>query len=76
MKRLNSKGSNWTEWQGVLVIDEIASIVREACAQSTNIFGYGIWTHHITQVVKNGKRLAELFGADQEIVEIAALLHD
>ncbi len=58
------------------VIDEIATIVREACARDTNIFGYGIWTHHITQVVKNGKRLAELFGADQEIVEIAALLHD
>ena len=39
-------------------------------------FGYGIWTHHITQVVENGKRLARLFGADAEIVEIAALLHD
>jgi uncharacterized protein len=58
------------------VIDEIANIVQEACAQDTNVFGYGIWTHHITEVVKNGKRLAELFGADQEIVELAALLHD
>lgn len=55
---------------------EIERIVREACARETNIFGYGIWTHHITQVVKNAKRLAALFNADPEIVEIAALLHD
>ncbi len=58
------------------MLAKIAGIVEEACAKETNIFGYGIWTHHITQVVKNGKRLAEMFGADPEIVEIAALLHD
>ena len=58
------------------MITEIARIVKEACAKETNIFGYGIWTHHITQVVKNGDRLAEMFGADLEIVELAALLHD
>jgi len=58
------------------VITEIARIVEEACAQETNLFGYGIWTHHITQVVKHGKRLAPLFKADPEIVELAALLHD
>lgn len=58
------------------VISEIKRLVEQACAQETNAFGYGIWTHHITQVVKNGKRLADLFEADPEIVEIAALLHD
>lgn len=58
------------------MIKEIERIVREACAKETNIFGYGIWTHHITQVVKNGRRLAPIFNADPEIVEIAALLHD
>jgi uncharacterized protein len=58
------------------VINEIAAIVEAACANETNIFGYGIWTHHISQVARNGVRLAELFGADPEIVEIAALLHD
>ena len=57
-------------------IQELEKLVREACAKETNIFGYGIWTHHITQVVKNGKQLAPLFGANPEIVEIAALLHD
>lgn len=58
------------------MVEEIERIVREACAKETNIFGYGIWTHHITQVAKNGKRLAPVFNADAEIVEIAALLHD
>ncbi len=58
------------------MIKKIGDIVREACAKETNIFGYGIWTHHITQVVENGKQLARLFNADAEVVEIAALLHD
>jgi hypothetical protein len=58
------------------MIKKIEEIVEQACAQDTNIFGYGIWTHHITQVAKNGKQLANLFKADEEIVEIAALLHD
>lgn len=57
-------------------IQEIERIVESACAQETNIFGYGIWTHHITKVVENGKQLAPLFGASEEIVTISALLHD
>ncbi len=55
---------------------EIEKIVEEACKAHTNVFGYGIWTHHILQVVKIGKKLAGRFDADPEIVEIAALLHD
>jgi uncharacterized protein len=58
------------------MISEIEHIVEEACTRETNIFGYGIWTHHITLVAQNAKRLARLFNADPEIVEIAALLHD
>jgi uncharacterized protein len=62
------------EHQGIIA--EIARIVQDACAQESNVFGYGIWTHHITGVVAHGKRLAEMWGADPELVEIAALLHD
>ena len=58
------------------MIAEIAEIVEQACAEETNVFGYGIWTHHISQVARNAKCLAGMFGADPEIVEIAALLHD
>jgi uncharacterized protein len=58
------------------VIKEVEQIVEKACSRDTNVFGYGIWIHHILHVVKIGKKLAEQFGADPEIVEIAALLHD
>ena len=58
------------------VKNRIEQIVEQACAADTNIFGYGIWTHHILQVVQNAKRLAPRFDADPEIVEFAALLHD
>lgn len=58
------------------IIKQIAAIVEKACAQESNIFGYNIWTHHIVRVAALGKELCPLFGADPEIVEIAALLHD
>ncbi|MCP3960950.1 MAG: HD domain-containing protein [bacterium] len=58
------------------MIGDIRTIVERACAAETNVFGYGIWTHHITKVAEHARRLAPLFGADPEIVEIAALLHD
>ena len=57
-------------------ISVIERIVETACANDSNIFGYGIWTHHIKEVVGNARRLAVQFGADPEVVEIAALLHD
>jgi uncharacterized protein len=58
------------------IIEQVSRIVEDACLGENNIFGYGIWTHHIKQVVRIGKDLAEIFNADPEIVEIAALLHD
>ena len=58
------------------MIHDIERMVEQVCKQETNIFGYTIWTHHITHVVQNAKQLARLLGADLEIVEIAALLHD
>lgn len=58
------------------MIDVIARIVEDACRKETNYFGYRIWTDHIVHVVNYAKLLAERSGADVEIVEIAALLHD
>ena len=58
------------------MIHDIERMVEQVCKQETNIFGYTIWTHHIVPVVQNAKQLAKLLGADLEIVEIAALLHD
>ena len=58
------------------MIEEIAKIVEDACKKETNYFGYGIWTHHILNVVKYAKLMAKKLNADIEIVEIASLLHD
>jgi uncharacterized protein len=58
------------------LIKSISNIVEEAYKKETNVFGYGGWTNHVTSVVKYAKLMAETLGADSEIVEIAALLHD
>lgn len=59
-----------------LLVNCIKYIVEEQCKSKNNIFGYEIWTYHITVVVKYSKLLADILEADKEIVEIAALLHD
>jgi uncharacterized protein len=58
------------------IIEKIEQLVENACRSDKNIFGYGIWTHHIKFVSDKAKELAFTFNADPEIVEIAALLHD
>jgi putative nucleotidyltransferase with HDIG domain len=58
------------------MIENISKIVEDACKSDSNLFGYGIWSHHIIYVVRYAKQLAEKLNADLEIVEIAALLHD
>lgn len=58
------------------MVEEIERIVEDACKSDSNLYGYGIWSHHIVYVVKYAKLLAEKLNADMEIVEIAALLHD
>ena len=57
-------------------MEELYELVENACKAESNVFGYGIWTNHILSVIEFGKSLAPTFGADEEIVEIAALLHD
>lgn len=58
------------------IIREIEKLVEDACKAKTNYSGYRAWTHHILIVVKYSKLLAKKLGANKEIVEIAALLHD
>lgn len=58
------------------MISAVAEIVEKACRDDANRFGYGIWRYHIVNVVAFGKEMAAKTGADAEIVEIAALLHD
>ena len=58
------------------LIQSISNIVEEQSKKNTNVFGYEGWTYHVTYVVQYAKLLAGKLGADKEIVEIAALLHD
>jgi putative nucleotidyltransferase with HDIG domain len=58
------------------IVERIRKLVEEECKTDTNTFGDEIWTYHILSVVRYGKFLARKLHADEEIVEIAALLHD
>jgi 8-oxo-dGTP diphosphatase len=58
------------------IINSISTIVEQQCKSKDNIFGYEGWTCHIVSVVKYAKILARKLNANEELVEIAALLHD
>jgi HD superfamily phosphodiesterase len=60
----------------VVLVEALRAEVKRACKAPTNAFGYGIWSHHIVHVVAHGRALSATLGADAEIVEVAALLHD
>lgn len=58
------------------MIEQIRKHVEEQCKKEKNFFGMSAYTHHFISAVKYATRLAEKTGADKEIVEIAAWLHD
>lgn len=49
--------------------------IYDRCQRETNKFGPGCY-YHIAAVVQNAEILADEYGADKEIVMIAAWLHD
>lgn len=57
------------------IIDYLQSEIKRRCELSSNFFGMGCF-YHIKAVVDNAVMLAKQFGADEEIVIIAAWLHD
>lgn len=56
--------------------EQIYEEVKNRCSQDTNVFGLEAWTHHIKIVYEVAKKHATDYGADEEIVSLAALLHD
>jgi HD superfamily phosphodiesterase len=58
-----------------MIVKKVEEIVKEGC-RNNHHFGYSVWIHHIQTVVKYSTMMAEHHGADKEIVEISALLHD
>ena len=57
------------------ILSYLQNEIYERCQKPTNHFGMGCY-YHIEAVVKNSGLLADKFGADKEIVMIAAWLHD
>lgn len=61
------------------IVSKVREFVLEKCEQHKKnpAFGYyDYWNDHISRVVFHAVRLAKEYGADVEIVELAALLHD
>lgn len=50
--------------------------VKKRCELPSNFYGIGAWDHHIKIVYELAKKYADDYGADLEIVALAALLHD
>ena len=57
------------------ILEYLQNEIYSRCKKPSNEFGMGCY-YHIESVVKNGELLAQKYGADQEIVMIAAWLHD
>ena len=61
-------------------MNEVVVSIREElikrCEAYNKKYGYDFWNDHIKYVVKNSVELAQKYGADVEIVELGALLHD
>ena len=57
------------------ILENLQHEIYDRCQKQTNKFGMGCY-YHIIAVVKNAEILAEKYGANKEIVMIAAWLHD
>ena len=57
------------------ILNALEREVYRRCQQPANRFGMGCYDH-IAAVVKHGVELARRYGGDEEIVAVAAWLHD
>lgn len=58
------------------ITEKIKQELLIRCEKSKQKDGYDFWNEHIKYVVENAIQLAKEYGADVEIVELGALLHD
>ena len=63
-------------WVMQKVINEVYDEVKKRCMNPSNAYGIGAWDHHILLVYKIATRNYASYGADRNIVALAALLHD
>ena len=58
------------------IINKVYDEVKRRCEAETNFYGMGAWDHHIELVYKLAVANSKKYGADKDIVALAALLHD
>lgn len=58
------------------IIEEIYNEVKRRCMLPSNAYGIGAWDHHIELVYKIAISICDEYGANYDIVALAALLHD
>jgi len=56
--------------------NKVENIVKEACYSEKNKFTHTAWPFHIVPVVEHSMNLGKKLGADLEVLELAAYLHD
>ena len=57
------------------ILEYLQNEIYSRCRKPSNKFGMGCY-YHIEAVVRNSELLAQKYGADKEVVMIAAWLHD
>ena len=61
----------------IMTLEEVIyEEVKKRCEMPSNTYGIGAWDHHIKIVYELAKKNASEYGANLEIVSLAALLHD
>ena len=58
------------------ITEKIKKELLYRCEKYKKKYGYDFWNEHIKYVVQNSVELAQKYGADVEITELGALLHD
>lgn len=59
-----------------MITETIKEYVFSECQSSKNAFGPAFFEQHLAVVAAYAKRLGGVLGADLEIIELAAWLHD
>lgn len=58
------------------IIEKVRQFVKNECQKPSSKYGVEPYEFHFVPTVKYAKQLADKYGADMELIEIAAWLHD
>lgn len=58
------------------IVEKVRQFVEDECRKPTSKYGYEPYDFHFVPTVKYARQLAMEFGADLEIVTVAAWIHD